>query len=217
MRIDCLHTADSNISIYDDAAGHLGFAPDALMHAVRPDLLAAAEQAGGVTAAIESDTVAALLALGAHADAVILTCSTLGPIAALAGANSNVPVFRADQSLAQAAVRQGGRISVLCAVETTLKPTGDVFAETARLTGAHINIRLVDGAWSLFKAGDLAAYHRMIARAADDAYADGATKVVLAQSSMAGAAPLVTRGPTPLTSPAAVLADARTAILHPKN
>ncbi len=79
MRIACLHTAESNVAVFEAAR------PDGvrLSHAVRPDLLAAAE-AEGLTAAIAAATVEALGAL--DGDAVLLTCSTLGPAAGPAGA-----------------------------------------------------------------------------------------------------------------------------------
>ena len=59
-----------------------------------------------------------------------------------------------------------------------------------------------------FKIGDQLGYLAMIARAAESAYDDGASIVVFAQASMAGAADLVTNGPRPLTSPGAGLAEA---------
>ena len=41
MRIACLHTAASNISVFDTAAKVLGIGPGVLRHEVRADLLAA--------------------------------------------------------------------------------------------------------------------------------------------------------------------------------
>ena len=69
-------------------------------------------------------------------------------------------------------------------------------------TSATIAVQLVPGAWALF---DTTGYLAAIAAATDAAYASGATVVALAQSSMAGAADLVTSGPKPLTSPRAAL------------
>lgn len=40
--IACLHTAASNVPLFEQAAAALGFAAGSLTHAVRPDLLAAA-------------------------------------------------------------------------------------------------------------------------------------------------------------------------------
>lgn len=208
MRIACLHTAASNIAVFDAAAQAVGLASGVLAHTVRADLLAAAERAGGLTDAIAAETGTALRSLCGTADAVVLTCSTLGPsVAALAG-TATVPVLRVDAALAEAAVANGGRVVALCAVETTVEPTTRLFAEAAATTGADVEVRLVPGAWDLFKAGDRDGYLAAVARAADDAYAAGASTVVLAQASMAGAADLVHNGPAPLTSPTAGLAAA---------
>ncbi|CAE6766151.1 hypothetical protein [Paraburkholderia haematera] len=79
MRIVCLHTAESNIALFDAAARAKGFEALELTHVVRADLLAAAEQAGGLTERIAAQTREVLLALRDNAHAVLLNCSTLGP------------------------------------------------------------------------------------------------------------------------------------------
>lgn len=207
MIIACLHTADSNVAVFESAARELGLATEVLRHTVRPDLLEAAERAGGLTDAIARETAAALTALAARADAVLLTCSTLGPSAARAH-EAPVPVLRADATLAEKAAAVGGKVVALCAVETTVAPTTALFAEAAKRRGVALEVRLVAGAWALFRAGDRDGYLAAIAGAADAAYGDGAAIVALAQASMAGAADLVRRGPRPLTSPAAGLSAA---------
>ncbi len=65
MRIACLHTAESNVAIFEAAR------PDgvSLSHAVRPDLLAAAE-ADGLTPAIAAATAEVLGALRGGAGGV---------------------------------------------------------------------------------------------------------------------------------------------------
>lgn len=72
--IACLHTAQSNIAVFETAAREVGFPPSVLSHEVRADLLARAEEAGGVTDEIADETAAALQALSHMADVVILTC-----------------------------------------------------------------------------------------------------------------------------------------------
>lgn len=213
MRIACLHTADSNIMVFETAARQLKLPADAIHHAVRTDLLAAAEQVGEVTADIARQTADALAILSTNADAVILTCSTLGPVAETVARRSAVPILRADAALVLRAVSAGGCVVVLCAVGTTVGPTTRLFADAAQaVAGCEIDVRLVPGAWALFKAGDQAGYHAAIAAAAERAYANGATVVALAQSSMTGAAKMVKNGPLPLTSPEAALEAAIAAI-----
>ncbi len=46
MTIACLHTAESNIAVYEAAAKILGLPAGTLRHHVRADLLRAAEEAG---------------------------------------------------------------------------------------------------------------------------------------------------------------------------
>ena len=81
MRIACLHSAESNIEVFEAALRSLDRSDVTLGHEVRADLLAAAERQGGVNAEITAQARAALLALSATADAVLLTCSTLGEAA----------------------------------------------------------------------------------------------------------------------------------------
>jgi hypothetical protein len=208
MRIACLHTAESNVAVFAEAARGLGIAEGALSHAVRPDFLRAAEYTGGLTAEIEHEAAAALVELAEGADAVLLTCSTIGPAATRAGAIATVPVLRADAALAEQAVRRYRALVVLCAAESALEPTTRLFDAAARRAGVAVPVSLVPGAWPYFREGDVAAYRAAIAEAADDAYDAGADLVALAQASMSGAAALVRRGPAPLTSPPAGLAAA---------
>lgn len=200
--IACLHTAAGNLAVFDAACP-----PGArLTHTLREDLLQDAEAAGGLTDSIAQRTADALDALATPGvDAVLLTCSTVGPGAALARAG--IPVLRVDAALAETATRGGGKVVVLCAVETTVGPTRAIFAEAAARHGASLDVRLVPGAWAAFRGGDPARYHAIIAAAADAAFAEGAAEVALAQASMSGAVALA-KGRKPLASPPVGLAAA---------
>jgi hypothetical protein len=213
VKIACLHTAESNIVIYEDAAKQLGLPADALYHHVRADLLFAAERAGGLTPDIRMETAAVLYHLAQGADAVVLNCSTLGPAAPLAAGASETAIVRADGVLAENAVKAGGKVIVLCTTETTIAPTTRLFEEAAKTTGAEIEVRLIDGAWVLFRAGEQEAYLALIADAAEVAYREGAKTVVFAQASMTGAAALLGNAHArPMSGPAAALEAAVTAI-----
>ncbi|WP_431282188.1 hypothetical protein ACQW02_22720 [Humitalea sp. 24SJ18S-53] len=182
MRIALLHTAASNIAVFD-AAAPPGVT---LTHILRPDLLAEAEAAGGATPEILARTAAVVAAAALTADAVLVTCTTLGAVGGP----------RLDAMLAEAVAARGGGI-VLCTAPTTLAPT-------AAVMGAATRTRLIPGAWALFSAGNHAGYLAAIAAAADAAF-DEDPVVALAQASMAPAAALCTRG-VPLTAPAVALA-----------
>jgi hypothetical protein len=212
VRITCLHTAESNIAVFDEALRTAGLPGVELLHQVRADLLAAAERDGRLTPEIAARTAAELRGLCAGADAVLLTCSTLGPAAEIAAAEAPVPVMRVDAALAAEAVKDGGRVVALCAVGTTVEPTRRLFEAAARETGAEVVVTVVPGAWDAFKAGDHDAYLSMIAHAAGEAAQAGAARVALAQASMAGASALIRSSPPPLNSPAAGLAAAVRAV-----
>ena len=209
MRIACLHTVESNVKVFEAAASSLPGV--SLSHVVRPDLLKRAEAEGGLTDAIRDEAAELLREMAGGADAVLLTCSTVGPAAERADLLAPVPVLRVDGALATAAVAKAaagkGRVDVLCTVQTTVEPTRALFERVADGTEVAIAMHIAPGAWDAFRAGDVAAYNRLIAEAADALFAKGAEVVAFAQASMAGAAALCGKG-TPLTSPGAGLAAA---------
>ncbi len=207
-RIACLHTVDSNVAVFDAALASLGRRDLELHHRVRADLLSRAEREGGLTAEIATETVGVLQEMSAAADAVLLTCSTLGPAAETAADEASCPILRVDAALAAEAVAGGGTVVVLCAVETTIGPTRRLFERAASHTGATVSIELVPDAWDAFKAGATDRYHQLIAAAADRALQGGAARVALAQASMAGASRLAVGGAKVLNSPVVGLAAA---------
>ncbi len=95
-RIALLHTAESNVAVFETSCADLGFGTDVVLHhEVRPDLLADAEKAGGLTPEIAKRTQEALLAMRDGADAVVLTCSTLGPsVGGVVRGAKTVPMLR---------------------------------------------------------------------------------------------------------------------------
>lgn len=204
VRIACLHTAESNIAVFDAALHTTGLAGVELHHEVRADLLAAAEREGRLMPEIASRTAEVLRGLCVEADVVLLTCSTLGP----AAVDAPVPILRVDAALAAEAVKGGGRVVALCAVETTVEPTRLLFEAAARTTGAEVVVRVVAGAWEAFKASNRDVYLTMIAHAASEAAQSGAARVALAQASIAGACDLIHTGIRPLNNPVTGLAAA---------
>ncbi len=140
----------------------------------------------------------------AEADAVILTCATLGP-AVDELEHAAVPIVRADRALAAAATKAGRRIAVLCAVESSLNPNRQLFEEHVSDRGATIKIVHVTSVWALYQGGCLDSCYAAIAAAADKAYDAGATVVALAHPWMAPAANLVRGKRRPLHSADAAL------------
>ena len=199
-RITCVHTAASNVAVFDRAAHGMDVP---LRHVVRPDLLSAALAAGGLTPEIAADTLAELHARRAEGGVVLLTCSTLGRAAEGAGAG----IMRADAALARAAVARGGRLVVLYTAPTTREPTEKLFRAAAAAGGtAMVEFHLVDQAWARSLAGDADGYESLIARAIEAARAD---TIALAQVSMAGAIDRVQGGCPVLSVATAAIGAAR--------
>ncbi len=196
-----LHTVQANADLFAAMADGL---PLGHSHAVRADLLARAVDAGQLTPDVQLETEMVLRELARGADAVVLTCSTLGPAS---DAITDLPVMRIDRALAEAAVRAGNRIAVLCTVESTLGPTGDLFAQVAEPAGAQVDVRLLEGLFASFLSGDTEAYFDAIASAADDLASDYDV-IAFGQASMAPAADRC-RTAKPLVSTVEGLAAAR--------
>ncbi|WP_233834578.1 arylsulfatase [Paraburkholderia sp. ZP32-5] len=211
MRISLLHTIDGNRQVFEHAAAEMGLRPEDLRHVVRADLREAVERAGVVPADIKAQTREMLVELADEADAVIVTCATLGPVVAEIG-NGPAPVVRADVALAAWAAESaqaGEKIAVLCAAEVAIEANRKLFTQYASDSGASVDVIHVPQVWTLFKSGDMNACLAAIASAAQDAYAAGATVVAFAHPWMAPAAGLVSdeagHGKRPLDSARAAL------------
>lgn len=185
--ITCVHTAEVHVETFSGLIG------DA-RHIVRADLLDRARE-GGVEAV--ANDVNTLLSTLAGDGPVLCTCSTLGPLVDMLG---NQRVLRVDRpAMAAAAAIPGEALLAVC-LDSTRQATGDLFDAIAG--PGRSRILLCDTAWPLFEAGDMAGFAQVIA-ARVRAELGGATSVVLAQASMAVAAPLLEDLGVPvLTTPA---------------
>lgn len=188
--IGFLHTALVHVATFD----HLLAAADpgaASVHAVVPDLLAAA-RVDGPNAVAEGVRAELARLVQQGADVVVCTCSTLGPLTEALASGLGVPLVRVDRPMAREAVARGGRIAVVAALESTLGPTRELLGEEARRAGVRPEVRevCVQEAWAAFEAGDTAGYLAQVAAAARS-LADAGDVVVLAQASMAGARTLL--------------------------
>jgi aspartate/glutamate racemase len=207
MRIGFLHTVPALAPRFD--ADLNASVPDATaVHAIDAELLATAIRSG-VDEAVEAAVAAHIEHLAADgADAVLVTCSSIGEAVEKAAANTNVPVVRVDTAMADEAVATagpGGRIAVLATLEATLGPTGRILerAAAAASESPTVTATVVEGAAAARSAGDDATHDRLIAEAVRAADAD---VIVLAQASMAPAAEQAGSTVPMLTSPASALA-----------
>lgn len=170
---------------------------------VDESLLAETIREGRLTAGTQERLAAHMRAVATDADAVLVTCSTLGEAVDALRDSVDVPLFRIDRGMAEEAVRRGSRIGVLATLPTTLGPTNRLIRDTAIAANREVTIidRLCDGAFAHLASGDRAAHDRLV-REAFEELAPQVDIVVLAQASMASALPASALGTVPvLTSP----------------
>jgi Asp/Glu/hydantoin racemase len=122
----------------------------------------------------------------AGADAVLVTCSSIGPGVEFGQQLFDIPVIRVDEAMAEAAVRMGRRIGVMATLRTTLEPTIALLREKADEAGIEIEIveSLCDGAFDAVLAGDSITHDRILSQALRNEM-KGVDVVILAQASMA--------------------------------
>lgn len=193
-----------------------------LTHVVDPSLLATAVSTG-VTPEVQArigEHIRHLVAAGA--EAILVTCSSIGEAVEAEAATAAVPVLRVDTSMADRAVElasaagggrdRPGRIVVLATLAATLGPTGRLLERAAEGADVEISQVLVAGAVAARDAGDQATHDRLIRDAVERAAAD-ADVIVLAQASMAPAAAESSATVPVLTSPEGAVA-ALAALLH---
>ncbi|WP_158781384.1 hypothetical protein [Pantoea sp. BAV 3049] len=200
--IACLHAARSNIDVFEEALQTLDYEDIQLLHRVESELLASAIEANEVTPAIADTTRQIIEEMCQHADAVIVTCTTLGAVAWDAKQFSK-PVLRVDASLAKVASRYHGSILVLCTAESTMGMTTHLF--TAFIPGDRLSVELIPRAWAFFNAGDIEGYHQQIASYIQQRPECSLGCIVLAQTSMAGAEKYITSTLAVLTGPSVSL------------
>ena len=122
----------------------------------------------------------------AGADAVMVTCSSIGESAAQARGFFDFPVFRIDEAMARAAVGCGARIGVAATLRTTLDPTIRLLRQTAAACDRDVSIvpSLCEGAFEAVLAGDVERHDTMLMDSLNRLRSQ-VDVVVLAQASMA--------------------------------
>jgi Asp/Glu/hydantoin racemase len=125
-------------------------------------------------------------ALDAGADAVLVTCSSIGPGVEVARQLYDPPVLRVDDPMARDAVLRGRRIGVLATLRTTLEPTSALVRSKALEASRPVEILecLCEGAFEAVLSGDTATHDRLVSEALTERMRD-VDVIVLAQASMA--------------------------------
>jgi len=125
----------------------------------------------------------------AGADAILVTCSSIGPAVEAAQPFINIPVLRVDVPLADKAIATGARIGVVATLPTTLKPTVELIQARATLAGKQVELlsTVCAGAFQAVAAGDTATHDQLVTAGIRELMPQ-VDVIVLAQASMARAA-----------------------------
>ncbi len=143
--------------------------------------------AGSLTPAIARRVASHIAAAeAAGADAILVTCSSIGPAVEAAAFFTGVPLLRVDQPMADQAVKTGTRIGIIATLPTTLNPTTDLVRRRAALAGKSVEVtaQLVEHAFDALMAGDTAKHDALITTALRQ-LATKSDVILLAQASMA--------------------------------
>lgn len=127
-------------------------------------------------------------AVDAGAQAILVTCSSIGPAVDAVGAMCPVPLVRVDLGMVERALDTGNRLGVLATLSTTLGPTAELVQRRAALrqTDVTVTSHLCAGAFERLSAGDKAGHDAAIV-AGVEALAGKVDVIILAQASMARA------------------------------
>ena len=201
VRVGVLHTVPGLVPVFDALLTTRRDDLD-IVHVADASLLADAVAAGGVTDRVRDGLEEHLRALrDAGAEAVLVTCSSIGEAADAAGGAMGLAVTRVDAAMAAAAVARAtsqgaeSRILVLATLAATLGPTNRLVQRAAGDSGVRVEATVVAGAADARAAGDLDLHDRLVAAAVRDSDAD---VIVVAQASMT---PAAGDDPRVLTSP----------------
>lgn len=122
----------------------------------------------------------------AGVEAIMVTCSSLGPAVDASQKVTQVPLYRVDEAMADQAIAMGKRIGVIATVSTTLRPTAELIERRAQASGNQVEvvIGLCDGALEKLLSGDVDTHDRMVIQKLREMIPH-VDVIVLAQASMA--------------------------------
>jgi aspartate/glutamate racemase len=228
-RVGLLHTVPALAGTFDAMLAAQGVDLERV-HLADASLLQTAIREG-VTDAVREAVAAHIVHLAANgADAILVTCSSIGEAAEHAAARVDVPVLRVDAAMARDAVALAvaaagtgtgtgtgtATISVLATNTATLGPTTRLLQRElgGAATSVTVSSSVVEGAVAARDAGRPDDHDRLIAEAVADA-ARSAGVIVLAQASMAAAADRARVSIPVLTSPDGGVASLLSAVAAP--
>jgi Asp/Glu/hydantoin racemase len=185
-RLALIHTVAGLVPRFRELAAEL--MPDVeTFDIVDETLLRDATREGRVSLDTARRLFAHLAAAERHgADAILVTCSSVGGVVDAARPFAGVPLLRVDQAMAEQAVERGTRIGVLATLWSTLRPTAVLIERTARESDREVEVRdrLCDGAFEALREGDTERHDQLVREGLRELIG-WADVIVLAQASMA--------------------------------
>ncbi|HJP71411.1 MAG TPA: aspartate/glutamate racemase family protein [Candidatus Limnocylindria bacterium] len=186
MRLALIHTVAGLVPRFRELAAEL--MPEVeTFDIVDETLLRDATREGRVSLDTARRLFAHLAAAERHgADAILVTCSSVGGVVDAARPFAGVPLLRVDQAMAEQAVERGTRIGVLATLWSTLRPTAVLIERTASDAGRAVEVRdrLCDGAFEALREGDTERHDELVREGLRELIG-WAEVIVLAQASMA--------------------------------
>ena len=186
MRLALIHTVAGLVPRFRELAAEL--MPEVeTFDIVDETLLRDATREGRVSLDTARRLFAHLAAAERHgADAILVTCSSVGGVVDAARPFAGVPLLRIDQAMAEQAVERGTRIGVLATLWSTLRPTAVLIERTASDAGRAVEVRdrLCDGAFEALREGDTERHDELVREGLRELIG-WAEVIVLAQASMA--------------------------------
>jgi aspartate/glutamate racemase len=203
MRVACVHTGAGVISVVTPLFREL--VPEAelvnfLDDAVVKDAVAAGKVDARLTRRMCNMFLCAELS---GAEAIFLTCSTVGETKDVGSRLVGIPILRIDEPMAEKAVGLGARIAVVATVASTVAPSSNLVSRKAAEAGKSVNVKahLCEGAFDALGRGDVKLHDEMVVEAVRR-LARESDVIVLAQASMLRVQPTLADLPVPvLASP----------------
>ncbi len=191
-KVGMVHTVDKLIPMWDELAEEMMPGTE-IIHLVDEGLLKEIVAGGELTdERISRLASLASAAEASGAEAVLLTCSTIGPAVDTVKECVGVPFLKVDEAMADRAVQLGQRIGVIATLHTTLTPTSDLVRARAAAQGREVQIETVlcQGAFEALGAGDTDTHDRIVIEDLKELMGR-VEVVVLAQATMARVADLI--------------------------
>ena len=129
-KVGMFHTVSKLVPMFEELAEEVMPGTE-VIHVVDEGLLKDIVAGGELT----PERVSRLASLASFAEAVMLTCSTVGPGVDTAKDSVEVPFLKVDEAMADRAVELGPRIGVIATLHTTLTPTSDLVRDRASVQG----------------------------------------------------------------------------------